>query len=88
MDPSELLAMADAVRALEENPGWRFMEALIGADRTKAIHRATEGHLSGIEAYAHSAGFIKGLGRLVEARNHVLKTAAQVAAAERAHGED
>lgn len=84
MDPSELLRMADAVRELEQAPGWRFLTALMRADHAKSVFQATEGHLSGIEAYAHSAGFIKGQRRALTIHDHVLTTAAEVAARERA----
>jgi hypothetical protein len=84
MDPSELLRMADAVRELEQAPGWRFLAALMRADHAKSVFQMTEGHLSGIEAYAHSAGFIKGQRRALTIHDHVLKTAAEVASAERA----
>lgn len=83
IDPSEFLRLAEAVRELEDHVGWRFLDALMGADHAKSVHRMTEGALSGIEAYAHSAGFIKGLSKTLAVRDHVLRTATEVAAAER-----
>lgn len=83
MDPSELVRLADDVRALEDNPGWLLLEQLMLAHHRKAVHRMTEGTLSGIEAYAHSAGFVKGLKQTLAVRDHLLRTARDVAAAER-----
>lgn len=83
MDPSELVRLGDHVRELEDHPGWQLLEQLMLADHRKSVFQMTEGTLSGIEAYAHSAGFIKGLGRTLKARKHVLMTVAQVIAAER-----
>lgn len=83
LDPSEILRAADEIRALEEHPGWRFLEALTEQHLRKAVDRMTDGQLRGIEAYAHSAGFVKGLRSVRDLRAHVLRTAVEVAAAER-----
>jgi hypothetical protein len=83
MDPSELVRMADQVRELEQHPGWRFLEALTNQHMRKMTDRLTDSPLSGIEAYAYSAGVINGFKQQRAVRGSVLKTAGEVAAANR-----
>lgn len=86
MDPSDLQRAADHVRELEKHPGWEFLEQLMNAHIDKATFQYTAGALRGIEAYAHGAGFIKGLRAVIDVRAAVLTTAAKVLQAE-AEGE-
>lgn len=78
MDPSDLQRAADHVRELEGHPGWEFLEKLMNAHIDKATYQYTAGALRGIEAYAHGAGFIKGLRATIDVRAAVLATAAKV----------
>lgn len=87
MDPSDLLRAADHVRELEGHPGWEFLEGLMKAHMEKATFQYVGGSLRGIEAYAHGAGFIKGLRATIDVRAAVLATAVNVRAAERENGE-
>jgi len=78
MDPSDLQRAADHVRELAGHPGWEFLEGLMNAHIDKATYQYTAGALRGIEAYAHGAGFIKGLRATIDVRAAVLATAAKV----------
>ena len=61
MSSEELLRRADALRSLQEHPGWAVVNELIDVHVRKAVHRMVHSPMSDVQAYAHSAGFIRGL---------------------------
>jgi glutamyl-tRNA reductase len=61
MSSEELLRKADALRSLQEHPGWDVVNELIQVHVRKATHRLVHSPMRDVQAYAHSAGFIRGL---------------------------
>jgi hypothetical protein len=80
MEPDEFLLHADQLRALKASPGWAFLMELVAVeDRKKQVALSAQ-PLPRVEDYAWRHGELKGLRKVADIVEGVIKLADQTAA--------
>jgi hypothetical protein len=78
MSSEELMQKADALRSLQEHPGWAIVTELIDVQREKSVHQMVHRPMREAAAYSHIAGYVKALEQVPRIIEKALDTARRV----------
>lgn len=75
LESEQVLERADAIRELQQHPGWAVLTEALEIHRDQLVENMTRGAVKSHEEYARRAGFLGGLDAGVETADKILEIA-------------